>query len=111
MVRGVVLLHPEAELDVVLQRLVRPRDLLVRVQQRPHVVAGDLATGVRADVARRILLVEHVGARLGRARVTARDGAGTRVFLWAPMCYIFGPSYIVAVFPLVGSYLESSSRE
>mmetsp|Transcript_5198 Transcript_5198/g.10134 ORF Transcript_5198/g.10134 Transcript_5198/m.10134 type:complete len:256 (-) Transcript_5198:1722-2489(-) len=34
-----VRLHPEAELDVVGDGLVCPRDLLVGVQQRPHVVA------------------------------------------------------------------------
>jgi hypothetical protein len=56
-----VRLHPEAVLVVKLERLVRPRDLLVGVQQAPHVVARRLPAGVVPDVTGGVLLVDEGG--------------------------------------------------
>ena len=51
-VAGIVGLHPEANLEVVLQGLVRPRDLLVGVEQVPSVAAGIEPADVPAQYSR-----------------------------------------------------------
>ena len=58
-----VRLHVEAELVHKDQRPVGPRDLLLRVQQRPAVVARPLPALIVADVARRVAVLDEVGAR------------------------------------------------
>jgi len=72
-VRGIELLHPEAELEDVLEGLVGPRLRLVGVEQHPFVVAGDLASGVGTQVTRRVVLRERVHAWLRRAVVVEAD--------------------------------------
>ena len=74
--RRVVRLEVEAELLVVDERLVLPRHPLLRVEQAPAVVARGEAAGVRAQVARRVALLEDLLAR-GRqaaAKRTCREG-------------------------------------
>ena len=54
-VRVIVLLKPESELQAVVEGLILPRNLLVCIEQRPHVVAGPLSAAVVTDVASRVL--------------------------------------------------------
>ena len=54
---------PESELQRVLERLVRPRDLLVGVEQRPHVVARDLPARIGAHVAGGVGLRQQIADR------------------------------------------------
>mmetsp|Transcript_49320 Transcript_49320/g.159862 ORF Transcript_49320/g.159862 Transcript_49320/m.159862 type:complete len:294 (-) Transcript_49320:131-1012(-) len=61
-VGGDVRLHVEAELVHEDQRPVGPRDLLLRVQQRPAMVARPLPAPIVADVARRVPMLDEVGA-------------------------------------------------
>ena len=67
----VVLLEPEAELEAVVERLILPGDILVGVEQTPHVVAAQLPTNVGAQVASWVLHSQHVRPWFGRTRVAA----------------------------------------
>jgi len=58
--RGCQLLEMKAELEVVLDRLVGPRDVLVGVKQRPHVMTRRLSSCVCADVAGWVMLLQKV---------------------------------------------------
>ena len=70
----VVRLRPEAEFQVVLERTVSPGDLLVRVEQRPHVLADLKAADVRLEVAGGVAVVQDALARLRLAVVDPVDG-------------------------------------
>lgn len=68
LVKGsVVLLKVDAELLVILERLILPWDFLVAVQQGPSVVAGVQTTRVRTNIAgwvalfKQVATVAHVG--------------------------------------------------
>mmetsp|Transcript_13764 Transcript_13764/g.30468 ORF Transcript_13764/g.30468 Transcript_13764/m.30468 type:complete len:201 (+) Transcript_13764:195-797(+) len=51
----VIVLHPETELQGVLQGLISPRNRLICIQQRPHVVTCDLSTTVISKITGGIL--------------------------------------------------------
>ena len=72
----VVLLEIEAPLEVVLQRLVLPRDFLIRIQQVPAMVASRQPSDVSPNVARWVFVPQHCLARVGLAAGRETDGAG-----------------------------------
>mmetsp|Transcript_45649 Transcript_45649/g.72472 ORF Transcript_45649/g.72472 Transcript_45649/m.72472 type:complete len:210 (+) Transcript_45649:180-809(+) len=51
----VIVLHPEAELQGVLQGLISPRNRLICIQQRPHMVTCDLPATVVSKITSGIL--------------------------------------------------------
>mmetsp|Transcript_34763 Transcript_34763/g.51038 ORF Transcript_34763/g.51038 Transcript_34763/m.51038 type:complete len:272 (+) Transcript_34763:596-1411(+) len=69
----VVFLEPETEFQAVVQRLILPRDVLVGIQEGPHVMAAQLPSRIRAQIACRVLHGHHVSAGLVSAVVAAAN--------------------------------------
>lgn len=65
----VVFLEPKAQLEMVRQWLVWPWYFLISIQQRPHVVASSLASRVRSDITRRVVLGQQVRRWLWRTDI------------------------------------------
>merc|ERR1711939_812849 len=80
MVRRVIVLVPEPEFQMVRQRLICPRNVLICIQQGPHMMTGCLPSNIRADITCWIVLCEQVRAWLWSALVTKANTSTSFVF-------------------------------